>query len=306
MKNSYLLIVLFISCFVQQSNAQLLNRLKQKIENAAIETVESKAEEKTREETGKVFDAAFENNGDSTQVAETNETTSASESNQRGSTSESTQSSQSTKRKSTKSPFSDKEPPSSYQFQYKVEMQMINGKDVFDLSYFLPKSGNYMATSIDMGEGVSNYSVIDMDKDVMFIFMDQGGQKTRMAMNLDMEIASDDAAGEPDEAYVVTKTGNTKTILGYACQEYLIVGNDLTINAWITNDAGVHFPEGFSDVKQEGSANQDWVKDIDGFAIETVIVSTAEKKPITTTMKVVSINPSSLKINTGEYPKMSY
>jgi len=86
----------------------------------------------------------------------------------------------------------------------------------------------------------------------------------------------------------------------------LIVGNDLKINAWITNDAGVHFPEGFGNVKQEGSANQDWVDDIDGFALETVMVSTAEKKPTTTTMKVVSINASSMSINTGEYSKMAY
>ena len=48
-------------------------------------------------------------------------------------------------------------------------MQMISGKDVFNLNYFLPETGNYMATSIEMGE-TNNYSVIDMDKDVMFIF----------------------------------------------------------------------------------------------------------------------------------------
>lgn len=278
MRKAYFILFVFTFSFIQNSDAQLLKRIGRKVKETAEGTIEKKTEEKTQEETEKAFDNVF-----------TSDTT------------------QQKKNGGSSYGLSDKEPPSSYQFKHRVDMRMTSGKDGKDsvnLNYFLPETGNFMCTMVEGQEAMGSLSVIDLDKSAMFMFMDQGGSKTRMAIDLDMKSANDEAAEETN--YVVTKTGKTKMILGYNCEEYLIVGEDMKINGWVTKEVDIRFPEAFYDVEQKDQADQAWVNEMDGFAMEMTMVDTSKKKPQSTKIVCTGIETSKLNINTGDYSKFSY
>lgn len=259
---------------VQDSSAQLLKRLGERVESAATETVFSKTEEKTKEETGKVMDSIFDGNKSSTS-------------------------------KTSGSTLADSEIAASYKFQHRVEMIMTTGKDDLQIEYHLPDNGNYMCTVVAAEEGAANnYSIIDLDNDAMIIFMNYGTQK--MKMITDLKLDENDTTDDEEEEYTITKTGASKSILGYNCEEYLIVGNDLKINAWITNETDIRFPSKFYSMEGSKKTNaQDWNEQVDGFAMEMTMVDTSKKKNNTTTLVCTALESSDLTINSNDYTNLA-
>lgn len=270
-----LLITSILFFFItHNSNAQLLKRLGERIENAATETVINKTEEKTKEETGKVMDSIFD--GTNSGTTQTSGTT-----------------------------MTDSEIAANYKFQHRVEMTMTTGKDAMQIEYHLPETGNYFCTVVAVEEGgANNYSIMDLDKEAMIIFMNYGSQKMKMTSNLKLDDQNTEDEGDEEE-YTITKTGASKSILGYLCQEYLIVGNDLKINAWVTDETEVRFPSKFYSVESlKNTQNQDWNQQVEGFAMEMVMVDTSKKKNNTTTMVCTAIEASELTINSSEYSSL--
>lgn len=272
----YKLIALISFCFLFSSaNAQILKRISKRMENAAIETVSSKAEQKTTEETSKAFDTIFNgnNNGSIGSVGSSN---------------------------------SDAVPAAKYLFQNEVKMTMITGSDSMKINYLLPETGNFMCTVVagtDV-EGVSNYSIIDLDQDAMFIFLNQGGQKFKMSSDLKLD---DVEESQDDTEYTITKTGKSKTVIGFLCEEYIIESDDLKINAWITNETDVRFPEGFYSMESKSQrTNQQWATEVDGFALEMTMIDKSKKRNNQTHLFCTSIGSSDLQIVSSEYSNLMH
>ncbi len=74
----------------------------------------------------------------------------------------------------------------------------------------------------------------------IMLMTDKKGEKSRIAYSLDwskmMEGAMENEMDEMDSTLRLTKTGNTKTILGYTCHEYLSEGEGYSATMWVSED----------------------------------------------------------------------
>lgn len=243
---------------------------------AAEKTVERKAVQKTRKETGEAFDSTFNN--------------SARQNGNYGTT------------RAAGYGMTNADPAPSYSFDYKTKMVISSGKDVMDVDYFLPQTGGFLCAKIkDKKIKDDFYTVFDVEREAMFTYMKNDGRKMKMGVAFKM----DDAADEPD-AVTIMATGNTRTILGYSCQEYKMEGKDMTGTVWVTTDVDIRFPSTLYKVKQNKSNNQEWMKDIDGWAMEVEIIDSSRRKPQTITMKCLSIESSDFRINSSEYQNIGF
>lgn len=273
MKKITLLAVCFL-CFTGSVNAQLFKKLGKKIEKAAEKTVERKVEQKTRKETEKAFDSTFNKKSE---------------------------------RKRTRglAGLSAIEPAESYAFNYRVEMQITSKKEVMNVDYFLPDTGNYLCALIkDKKIKEPFLTVFDIEREAMFNYMENDGQKMKMGVEFKTDGATDDAINEGSIS--ITATGNSKLILGYNCEEYKMIGEEMTATIWVTKEVDIRFPSTFYKMKQNKNTNQTWMKDLDGWAMEMVMIDTSRRKPQTITMYCMSINESNLIINSNEYQNIGY
>ncbi|PHR69744.1 MAG: hypothetical protein COA67_10110 [Lutibacter sp.] len=265
------LLTVFLLCFTGTSNAQLFKKIGKKIENAAEKTLERKVEQKATKETEKAFDSTFNK--------------------KRGN-----------KTKTSLPGFSKVEPAEGYTFKHKVEMQMKTGKDLMNLNYYLPSSGDYFGMAVKDEKIKGDFMMVyDINREAMFTFMESGGHKMKMGISF----KTDDIDTE-DLVYEIRATGNTKTILGYNCKEYKMNGKDMTATIWVTKEVDIRFPSTLYSTDKNKNNNQEWMKDLDGWAMEMIMINTAEKKPQTITMNCLSINKSSLEINSSDYQSMGY
>ncbi|MGJ8684324.1 MAG: DUF4412 domain-containing protein [Nonlabens sp.] len=269
MKKTIFLIA-FIICGCGTTQAQFFKKLGKKVSQAAEKAVERKTEQKTTKETEKAFDSTFNKK----------------------------------RKKKTRSGtlgMSSTIPADSYEFEYKVEMQFTTKKEVMDVNYFLPQSENYLCAQVKDDRIKDDfYTVFDIDRDAMFTYMKNDGKKIKMAVDLKTEDSDDD-----DDTIDIAATGNSKVIMGYNCLEYKMTGKDMTATIWVTQDVDIRFPSTFYDVEQNQN-NQAWMKDIDGWAMEMVMIDTSRRKPQTITMKCLSIETTDFKINSSDYQSLNY
>ena len=68
--------------------------------------------------------------------------------------------------------------------------------------------------------------IFDSKNSAMLILSDSDGEKTGFAMGIDPEMLAEEVEEYAEESeadpYKAYKTGKTKTILGYSCDEYLV------------------------------------------------------------------------------------
>ncbi len=84
--------------------------------------------------------------------------------------------------------------------------------------------------------------IYDFDRNASVILMENDGEKSRMAYGFDFEKMSEGIKTEETEDmeenpdFKIEKTGNTKTINGYTCEEYRMDNEDATVHYWITDN----------------------------------------------------------------------
>jgi len=275
MKKVTLLIILLFG-FTTVTNAQFFKKLGKKVEKAAEKAVERKAEQKTTKETEKAFDSTFNK--------------------KRGN-----------KRKNKSGGMSipglsKVAPAENYVFNHKAVMYMKSGKEEMDIDYYLPKSSDYFGMAMKDKRIEDDFMMVyDVGREAMFTYMENGGQK----MKVGMSFKTDDTDTEAP-VFDIKATGNTKTILGYNCKEYKMTGEDMTATIWVTKDVDIRFPNTLYNDKKNKSNNQEWMKDLDGWAMEMEMIDTSKRKPHTIIMKCLSIEKSEFKINSNEYQNMGY
>lgn len=265
-KLSFTLVILL--AFTGTTNAQFFKKLGNKIANAAEKAVERKAVQKTTKETEEAFDSTFN----------------------------------ASPKQSANFGLTQIDPAASYAFDHKVAMQFTSGKDVMDVDYFLPNSAIFLGTRLKDEKIQDDFiTVFDIEREAMFTYLKNEGKKMKMGVAFKTDESIDDA-----DAVTIKATGNEKTISGYRCQEYLMVGKDMTATIWVTQEVDIRFPSTLYRVKQNKNNHQEWMKDIDGWAMEMEMTDTSRRKPQLITMKCLSIQPSDYKINSSEYQSIGY
>ncbi|WP_373496401.1 DUF4412 domain-containing protein [Aquiflexum sp.] len=82
--------------------------------------------------------------------------------------------------------------------------------------------------------------IFDFNRNISITLFENDGQKMRMAFGYDYAAMSkavdmEDTIEEGDDENVsFKKTGNTKTIMGYDCEEYLVETDENITNYWVT------------------------------------------------------------------------
>ncbi len=270
------LFLTFMLCFAGTANAQFFKKLKKKAEQAAEKAVERKVEQKTTKETEKAFDSTFNKQ----------------KTNKRNS-----------KKGGMSTPVLSKvDPAESYVFNHKAVMYMKSGKEEMDIDYYLPKSDDFFGMSIKDERIQDDFIMVyDAGREAMFTYMENGGQKMKMGISFKTDYTNNEAP-----VFDIKATGNTKTILGYSCKEYKMTGEDMTATIWVTKDVDIRFPSTLYSDKKNKSNNQEWMKDLDGWAMEMEMIDTSRRKPHVIIMKCLLIETSDFKINSNEYQNMGY
>ena len=139
-----------------------------------------------------------------------------------------------------------------YKFTGKIYMQMesYNNKDVTKLDYYTYFSSDSPNAGIEMlpievkegNKAVPTTFIFDGESRAFMMLLGNEGSKTGIisSMPSDSAIAAQAKSqkGSNPEKATITKTGNTKVIAGYKCDEYKIVDpeKDGYSNVWMTKD----------------------------------------------------------------------
>ncbi len=269
MKTLKLLFAITALLLATNSHAQFLKKLKQKAAEAAERTVERKVEEKTEKETEKVFDSTFNNQGKLFKKgAET--------------------------------------PAEHYTFTHKYSMQITQGNKTTDLVYYLTNEGDYLGSAVEMKENEQMITVMDLAKKTAYSFMDFGDVKSMMSFGLDFEEIVENT--QENSEMSIEATGNTKTIIGYNCDEYKVKGQDLHGTIWVTQDAEISFSDALSKLKSTNKntskgINQSWMAMIKGLTLEMDMTDTSKKKPKNILIHCTALEATNYSIETALYSK---
>lgn len=266
MKTIKKLLIIPILLLTITSQGQFLKKLGKIAEKSAKKTIERKVDKKTEKETDKTFDKVLE--------------------------------------KPSKEVSSDVIPNASYQFTHKYVMRFDDGKNPVNITYYLNKNTNHIATVIDEKGGEKDMiTLIDSDQNNIIIFMDNGMMMTTK-LNMKKTIAEANDVYKPQ----ITATGKTKSILGYTCQEYHVVGTDFESDVWMTKEAPITFPKAFykSAKKQKKNQKNQWMTHMDGMMMEMHVTDTSKRKTKTSHTTCIALESSNFTIDTSKYKKMIY
>ncbi|WP_297334894.1 DUF4412 domain-containing protein [Algoriphagus sp.] len=146
--------------------------------------------------------------------------------------------------------------------------------------------------------------VFDTKNKASIIFMDNEGSKNSFAYKMDAESLVDQEVDNQIEEQDVTfeKTGNTKTILGYICDEYYVKSEDGEGNYWITQEPieGLTAFWGMNSPMMKNATKEKYAKrfsnlptgdfmamtftDVDGSTVEMNVIEIEMNSPKTLTM----------------------
>jgi hypothetical protein len=152
-----------------------------------------------------------------------------------------------------------------YTFDRMIEMHVEsfdkNGKKESEGEFITHLSKNsksmaYQVVSGDMGAPGQGMFIIDAENGATIILNEENGEKTGIVYGMGAFFSSigetyeEENLEETPEAYLanpnVKKTGRTKTIAGYKCEEYKFNDEETESEVWITQDLKMNTQDFFS------------------------------------------------------------
>ncbi len=278
------------------TQAQLLKKLKKRVQEATEDVIVDKTAEKAAQETGKAMDSLLQIDPDYQPYSEA-------------------QLQQFMVQDSVDFPME-----TTYEFNTRVTYQMeFNSKDnssIVDYGMWFSENENYMATQVKNIQSkeknpqdmpASMLSVIDEKNKIMIIFMEEQKMAQVLSMEKIKEISEEEDEAENTNTGFegLKKTGQTKKILGYTCEEFMAVNNENNFSIWITNELELFQKNMFYSINESlgGNTFKNIPKDAKGFMMEMHfenLVNGEKGKMI-----VTEINKQSKSINTSEYQYMN-
>ena len=278
------------------AQSQILKKLKQRVQQATEDVIVEKAAQKTAQETGKALDSLLEIDPDYEQK----------------------------NREQWENMFgqgeSDISIEDSYHFDtnvlYTMEFSSGDENSIVDYSMWFSDKENYMATQVSNIKSSSNknqempmsmLSVLDEKNKAMIILMEE--QKIAQVVSMDkiQNLAEKEASAEGlDPSFKkVEKTGNTKKILGYDCEEFYSENEETRYTFWVTQDLDIYQKNMFFNISKSlgGNSFQDIPKEAKGLMMEMNFEHKTGKGK--GKMLVKEIRKESRSIETGGYQFMN-
>lgn len=113
-------------------------------------------------------------------------------------------------------------------------------EDPAQIKYLLTKDAQFMGMTFEdpKSKGSTTTTIMDSKNQAMVILMEDKGNKSSMAMKMDFDkmqgMVDEEIENQTQDDYTLTKSGNKKTILGYPCEEYIVINEDGKGEYWIT------------------------------------------------------------------------
>jgi hypothetical protein len=147
-----------------------------------------------------------------------------------------------------------------YHFDAYIQMELTiykkNGKldnQVLYDNYLHKEDADYAMVFRDKGD--QSTIIFDTKNSAMLILTDSDGEKTGFATSIDPEALAKEFEDYEEEeetdldSYRPMKTGRTKTILGYSCDEYMVKDEGGEVHMWVSEKLG-------KEVRKEWMGNQ--------------------------------------------------
>ena len=194
--------------------------------------------------------------------------------------------------------------PGSFSFNKKLNIEVVDHRgDAYPMDILL---GNYpdiygMQMAAKELQGQGNMTIVNTPKSST-MFMDVAGMKMKKTTKLE-DLGDQYSAGDklPDGAdFSYKKTGNTKTIAGYSCEEYKVdynyLNNQGSASLWISKD----FPIQNMQLPMLGmTLNNPYYS---GFVMEMNMTNNGK----TNVIRVKEISNVSVNIKAGDFKKMGF
>lgn len=169
--------------------------------------------------------------------------------------------------------------------------------------YFPAGSENIFGIALNMGQGTSMRGVIDYAEKSMIMFMDD--QKMIMGIPFDLDKTMKDMQNDPKmKVSTPKKTGRTKTILGYKCEEWLTETADYTSYVWMTDKLPINSTSFYKIMAQQlaKSTGTPMPSDMKGVPLEVQGINKKEGDKFSMICTEVSTKP--IKFSTAGYKTM--
>lgn len=132
-----------------------------------------------------------------------------------------------------------------------VKMEITNKRGKIDeliFRYYFPEDGAYIGTELQSATGTKDVpqsiTIMDLTNQQMVMLMDNPDQPMGMIMRLDaaaIETMDEILEDETEQDMQLIKTGRTKKILGYNCDEYTMNSEDgVKGTYWVTDETDLN------------------------------------------------------------------
>lgn len=296
------LVILIASFFYTPGlNAQILKKLKSKVQQVTEDAITNKAAEKVGQETEKAMDSLLDIDPDYESKSQEHLQKLLLQNN------------------NANIPVEDV-----YKFDmhviYKMNVITDNKLTSMDYNLWFSNDKNYLGTKI---ENIENEEIKNSSEAMeMFTILDDKNQaiimlleSQKLAQVISMEKIKNLAAEHVDPDSLkstipkLKKTGRSKKILGYTCEEFSGKIEDGDFSFWITQDLDLFQKNMFLNMNNSlgGNPFNSIPEAAKGFMMETNFENTSEGKNRgdTTSMIVTKITKETLEINTKQYQKMN-
>ena len=195
----------------------------------------------------------------------------------------------------------------SYRFDQMIQMHMESYDEKGEktdegefITHLNPKTKSmaYQMISGDIAESGQGMFIIDTENSATIILSEENGKKTGIVYGMEGFLQSmgetydETELEETSDMYLanpnVKKTGKTKTIAGYKCEEYVFSDEETVSNIWITKDLKMNTQDYFSTLFKTSmySHGMPW-----GYTMEVITENKSNKEK--SIMKVTDIDTNS-------------
>ncbi len=200
-----------------------------------------------------------------------------------------------------------------YNFDAYIQMEISeykkNGKldeqMVYD-SYVHKEDADYAMEFRD--DGSKSTIIFDTKNSAMLILTDSDGEKNGFATTIDPETLAEEVEAYEDDSEVdpihYRKTGKSKMILGYSCDEYLVEDEASEVHMWVSEKLGKEMRKEWMNNKQTFGAMFSQAYALNGMVMEYDFLDKEDGKKMVMQVTKIDLNHSH-KVSTAGYTIIS-
>ncbi len=178
------------------------------------------------------------------------------------------------------------EVPETYSFTHRLEIETKDRTDVSHFIMYLHKDQPIFGMEQEE-DGGTRIILMDLENDVTVMYSDdEEGKKAQAIPNL-LALGGSLARTQMDsmaQDFKLTRTGQSKTILGYHSEEYHGESDEYETTFYLTKDLEVDWRDAFGGMMEKfsGTHYREQMEEMSGFMLESKSQSKKKKKDVST------------------------